>query len=53
VEQSPGKKDQEKVRRIIEIIRSINHDKTITRPERPFRRLRGPLRRRDADARPD
>jgi phosphoribosylanthranilate isomerase len=53
VEQSPGKKDPGKIKKIIEIIRSINNDKTITRPERPFRRLRGPLRRRDADARPD
>ena len=53
VEHSPGNKDPEKVKRIIEIIRSNTHDKTFTRPERPFRRLRGPLRRRDADARPD
>jgi phosphoribosylanthranilate isomerase len=53
VEQSPGKKDPNKLKRIIEIIRSNTHDKTFTRPERPFRRLRGPLRRRDADARPD
>jgi phosphoribosylanthranilate isomerase len=53
VEHTPGNKDPEKVRRTIEIIRSKNHEKTITRPERPFRRLRGPLRRRDADARPD
>jgi phosphoribosylanthranilate isomerase len=53
VEQSPGNKDPGKIKKIIEIIRSNTHDKTITRPERPFRRLRGPLRRRDADARPD
>ena len=53
VEHSPGKKDPEKVKRIIEIIRSKNHDGTITRPERPFRRFRGPLRRRNADARLD
>jgi phosphoribosylanthranilate isomerase len=53
VEQSPGNKDPEKVRRTIEIIRSKNHDRTITRPERPFRRFRRPLRRRDANASPD
>lgn len=53
VEHSPGNKDPEKVKKIIEIIRSNTHGKTFTRPERPFRRLRGPLRRRDADARPD
>jgi phosphoribosylanthranilate isomerase len=53
VERTPGKKDPEKVRRIIEIIRSNTHDKTFTRQKRPFRRIRGPLRRRDADARPD
>jgi phosphoribosylanthranilate isomerase len=53
VEQSPGKKDPGKIKKIVEIIRSNTHDKTFTRPERPFRRLRGPLRRRDADARPD
>ncbi|MBA4397932.1 MAG: phosphoribosylanthranilate isomerase [Syntrophus sp. (in: bacteria)] len=53
VEHAPGKKDPEKVSRIMEIIRSIDHDKTVTRPQRPFRRLRGPLCRRDADARPD
>jgi phosphoribosylanthranilate isomerase len=53
VEQSPGKKDPEKVRRIIEIIRRKTNDSTITRSQRPFRCLRGPLRRRDADARID
>ncbi|MFH1079206.1 MAG: phosphoribosylanthranilate isomerase [Pseudomonadota bacterium] len=53
VEQSPGKKDPEKVKNVIETIRRKTHDKILTRPERPFRRLRGPLRRRDTDARPD
>lgn len=50
VEKSPGEKDAKKVKGIIEIIRSRNHDSTITRSQWPFRRLRGPLRRRDADA---
>lgn len=49
-EQSPGKKDPEKIRKIIEITRSKNHDETIARPQRPFRDFRGPLRRRNADA---
>jgi phosphoribosylanthranilate isomerase len=53
VEHTPGKKDPEKVKRIIEIIRSKTHDKTFTRQKRPFRRFRGPLRRRNADACPD
>jgi phosphoribosylanthranilate isomerase len=53
VEQSPGKKDPEKVGRIIEIIRRKINDNTITQPKRPFRCFRGPLRRRNADACPD
>jgi phosphoribosylanthranilate isomerase len=53
VEHTPGGKDPNKVKRIIEIIRSKTHDETFTRPKRPFRNFRGPLRRRDADARPD
>lgn len=43
VEKYPGKKDPEKIKRIIDIIRSNNHDKTIARPERPFWNFRGPL----------
>jgi phosphoribosylanthranilate isomerase len=43
VEKSPGRKDPEKIKRIIDIIRSKSHDKTIARPERPFRDFRGPL----------
>lgn len=53
VEQSPGKKDPKKIREIIAIIRNQNHDETIARPKGPFRRFRGPLRRRNTDARPD
>lgn len=43
VEQSPGKKDPGKIRRIIEIIRSMPNDEANARSQRPFRRLRGPL----------
>jgi len=53
VEHSPGNKDPEKVRRIIEIIRSKTNDKAFAGQKRPFRRFRGPLRRRDVDASPD
>lgn len=52
VEQAPGHKDPEKVRKIIEIIRRKSDESTITRSQRPFRRFRGPLCRRDAHARP-
>jgi phosphoribosylanthranilate isomerase len=45
VEEFPGKKDPEKIKRIIDIIRSKNHDKTIARPERPFWDFRGSLYR--------
>jgi phosphoribosylanthranilate isomerase len=45
VEKFPGKKDPEKIKRIIDIIRSKNHDKAIARPERPFWNFRGPLYR--------
>jgi phosphoribosylanthranilate isomerase len=53
VEQSSGKKDPEKIKNIIGMIRSKNNDETLARPKRPFRRFRGPLCRRDADAGPD
>jgi phosphoribosylanthranilate isomerase len=43
VEKSPGKKDPEKIKKIIHIIRSKSHDNSIARPERPFRDFRGPL----------
>lgn len=52
VEEAPGKKDPDKIKKIIEIIRSQHHDETVTRPQGPFRRFRGPLRRRDADVSP-
>lgn len=52
VEKFPGKKDPEKVKRIIDIVRRKNHDKTIARPKRPFWDFRGPLCRRDAHACP-
>ena len=43
VEKFPGKKDPEKIKRIIDIIRSNHHDKTIARPERPLWDFRRPL----------
>jgi phosphoribosylanthranilate isomerase len=51
VEGAPGQKDPEKIKRIIGIIRSLNHDENVARPQRPFRCFRGPLRCRNADVR--
>lgn len=50
VERAPGEKDHEKVREIIEIIRSSIHADKNARRKRPFRRFRGPLCRRNAHA---
>ena len=45
VEKFPGKKDPEKIKRTIDIIRSYHHDDKIARPVWPFWNFRGPLRR--------